>query len=131
MSYAEKRQPFEFTAQTKQEALQRSPVCEACGNPKNLHIDHILPVFFALKYPVFAIELIKSLANARVLCKSCHSKRNHYDTTEILSYVPVVVTRYVEGIRSSRETTINGTTNGVVFVAAEQLSLLGGATEGN
>lgn len=134
MSYADTRKPYEFSPQTKQEALLRSPVCEACGCPDNLHADHILPVFFACKYPVFALEIIRSLANCRILCANCHKKRNHYDTTEILSLVPVVVTRYVESIRNENtrnnrlrqgETTVNGRSHGVVYVAGEQLALDG------
>lgn len=100
MTYAEKRQPYEFSAQTKQEALNRSPVCEACGNPHNLNYDHILPIWFSLNFPIFTHELIRSLANCRILCRDCHSKRSHYDTTEILSLAPVVITRFVEHERN-------------------------------
>lgn len=103
MAYKEKRLPYEFDYETKCEALRRCPVCEGCGCPGTkdnpLQIDHIIPIFFALKYPVFALEAIKSTANARVLCKRCHEKRNHYDTTEILALAPVVITRFVEELR--------------------------------
>lgn len=130
-----KRAGYEFSAQTKQEALNRSPVCEACGNPTNLCYDHILPIWFTINYPVFATEIIRSLANCRILCRDCHKKRSHYDTTEILSLVPVVVTRYVEGIRNETarnrglrqgETTVKPGGNGVVFVGSPQLTLGGG-----
>ncbi len=100
MSYQERRQPYEFSYEVKKEAYEKQPVCEACGRPQSkdvrLQADHIIPVWFSLKYPVFAIPIINSLANLRILCPDCHSKRNHYDTTEILSLVPVVVTRFVE-----------------------------------
>lgn len=134
MSYADTRKPYEFSPQTKQEALLRSPVCEACGNPHNLHFDHILPCWFAINFPVFAQEIIRSLANCRILCLDCHKKRNHYDTTEILSLVPVVVTRYVESLRNENtrnnrlrqgEQSVNGRNSGVVYVAGEQLALDG------
>ena len=133
MSYADTRKPYEFSPQTKQEALLRSPVCERCGNPHNLNFDHIIPCWFAINFPVFATEIIKSLANCRILCTECHKKRGHYDSTEILSLAPVVITRFVESIRNESrnrgvwkgETTINGRSHGVVYVASEQLTLNG------
>jgi 5-methylcytosine-specific restriction endonuclease McrA len=106
VSYNEVRRPYEFDNETRQEALRLSNrTCEACGKPETQdetfhhHFDHIIPISFAIKYPVFALPLIKSLQNCRVLCPECHRKRNHYDSTEILSLVPVVVTRFVEAER--------------------------------
>jgi 5-methylcytosine-specific restriction endonuclease McrA len=100
MNHADRRRPFEFSYETKKEALLRSPVCEGCGKPESkdepLHADHVIPIWFAIKYPVFALEVINSLANCRILCKKCHEKRNHYDTTEILSLAHIVVIRFVE-----------------------------------
>jgi 5-methylcytosine-specific restriction endonuclease McrA len=108
MSYAEVRRPFEFDASTLTEAYRLAGgVCEACGKPDSkenpLNYDHILPISFCIKYQVFALPLVKSLANCRLLCHDCHRKRNHYDSTEILSLVPVVVTRFVEQERHKNE----------------------------
>lgn len=100
MTHSERRRPFEFSHNTKKEALERAHnVCEGCGKPgtkAKLEVDHLIPVFFALKYPLFAQEVIKSLANARVLCQECHSKRMHYEESEIMLLAYGVMNRFIE-----------------------------------
>lgn len=107
MSYNEVRRPYEFSYEVKKQAYEKQPVCEGCGHPQTesvrLHADHIIPVWFAIKYPVFATACINSIANLRILCPECHSRRNHYDTTEILALAQVVMIRFVEHERLKNE----------------------------
>lgn len=104
MSYAESRIPYEFSADTKKEAWSRQKVCEGCGAPHTkdnpLQADHIIPIWWGLKYNVFALEVIRSLSNLRILCRDCHSKRSHYDETEIMALANVVMIRFVEEERT-------------------------------
>lgn len=51
--------------------LERDKKCVICGNINNLQVDHIQPQSL---YP----DLVYSLDNARVLCKSCHLQTPTY-----------------------------------------------------
>lgn len=107
MSYAESRAPYEFSTETKREAWQRQKVCESCGRPHTkenpLHADHIIPVWFGLKYNVFSLEVLKSLSNLRILCRECHSRRAHYDETEIMALASIVMIRFIEQERNNAQ----------------------------
>ena len=52
---------------------RQSPQCEACGADDDLTIDHIIPVSEDR-------ALAFSLANLRVLCRSCNSSRGNRAT---------------------------------------------------
>lgn len=104
---SEHRKPYEFDRKTKLEALERSGnVCEGCGKPGSktrLEADHLVPVYFAIKYPIFAIEVIRSLANLRILCPDCHKKRMHYEESEIMLLAWGVMQRYLEQIKTTKQ----------------------------
>lgn len=76
------RAPYEFTQKTKIDALNKAHwQCEECGKKKSetkegyLEIDHRIPIWFVLSYfPTLAPAVVKSIANARVLCKDCHER---------------------------------------------------------
>lgn len=100
MTYAEKRQPYEFSAQTKQEALNRSPVCEACGNPGSyedtLILHHKIAIWFALENPCLAIGVLRSIANAQILHRSCHRKIHLQESRQYYQdIVPTVVSDWL------------------------------------
>lgn len=76
---------YEFTPDTKIDALKRSGFkCELCGVPKHeardgyLEIHHKLAIAAAINYyPSLAPALIRSIANAQVLCKDCHQQEDN------------------------------------------------------
>lgn len=83
---------YEFTAETKLEALRRSSLknkerlfcCEQCGKTKKqvgyLEIHHKLGIAVARRfYPQISAAVISSLANAEVLCPKCHDRRDVED----------------------------------------------------
>lgn len=78
MTERNKRKAYEFTRETKLEAINRSQCrCERCNKSiyednVRLEVHHRVPVFVAKMYPQFSLSVIKSLANAEVLCSSCH-----------------------------------------------------------
>jgi 5-methylcytosine-specific restriction endonuclease McrA len=94
----EHRDPYKFEYETKQKAKERCKnLCEGCGkNNASLEADHIIPIYFAIEYPVFAQAVIKSLANIRMLCHECHTKRMHYNEDEILLLAYAVLARFIE-----------------------------------
>lgn len=91
MTERNRRKAYEFTKKTKLEAINRSQCrCERCD--KSIHKDsirlevhHRVPVFVAKMYPQFSLSVIKSLANAEVLCSSCH-QAEHREKTDIEDY---------------------------------------------
>lgn len=88
------RTPMEFTDQTKLEALKRADFkCEDCGRTKAqlredgekgyFEIHHRLPIYIiASEFPELSLSVIKSLANAEVLCQKCHAERHRTTTFE-------------------------------------------------
>jgi 5-methylcytosine-specific restriction endonuclease McrA len=97
-----------FSEETKRLAKERAGnVCEGCGKPGSktrLEVDHLIPIWFAQHYPMFAPAVINSLANSRILCPDCHSKRMHYEVDEILMLAHGVMARYVEEIKGNKTT---------------------------
>lgn len=77
------RQPYEFSEETKRDALKRSENrCEECGvheADEQLYIHHILSCFIAKHRPELSPEMIRSLANARVLCSKHHREADRYN----------------------------------------------------
>lgn len=71
-----RRKRYEFDNQTKYEAKKRAGFrCEICGKPTNLEVHHRIAIWFARDYmPQLAASVIKSLANAEVLCSDCHKQ---------------------------------------------------------
>ncbi len=97
MSRNPDRNPYEFSQQIKEEALSRSNLrCEGCGRSakrRELQIHHIIPVWFAIQYPLFSIPLITSIANTKVLCLECHKQTMHYNEDEILMLAWIVLNK--------------------------------------
>src|SRR5690349_8455946 len=99
------RTPMEFSSETKLEALRRAKFrCECCGKSKEelkeageanyFEIHHILPLFIIdREFPELSLVAIKSLENARVLCKPCHLKVHHDGT----------MTQYIEHAQKLKE----------------------------
>lgn len=79
-----RRAGYEFPQEVKEEALRLSNYrCEVCGCRREdteqgfLTIHHVLPICIALKfYPEISGELIRSLANTKVLCRDCHEEQD-------------------------------------------------------
>ncbi len=84
MSKKTNRVGYEFSLDVKIQAFERSKYrCEVCGKkqietPENcLDIHHILGICLAKTYfPHISKQIIASLANAEVVCKTCHDKEN-------------------------------------------------------
>lgn len=80
------RTPYEFSKETKLEALRRAEwKCEKCGKPKRecregyLEIHHKLQVYLAIKYyPHIFPEVVASIDNAMVVCRDCHPHEDEY-----------------------------------------------------
>ena len=78
------RKPYEFTKQTKIDALRRDNwSCAECGKHKKntekgyLEIHHVLEIWFVIKYlPHISPTVVASLENAKCLCSSCHNKEH-------------------------------------------------------
>lgn len=74
---------YEFTEQIKGAALYRAGYkCEDCGvekaSDRRLNVHHKLGIAYALRYyPSVPPTLIRSLANAEVLCDQCHLKKDN------------------------------------------------------
>lgn len=83
------RELYEFSKATVLEALKRADwKCERCGKSKKevgmLYIHHKLAINIAIhQYPEIAPSVIKSICNAKCVCRECHmyedeeSKKNH------------------------------------------------------
>lgn len=88
--HKEKRAPYEFSSDVKLDALRRANWrCERCGKHKSetpegyLEIHHILAIGIVIKdYPQLAPAIVKSLANAEVLCCDCHTQI-HREITQV------------------------------------------------
>lgn len=98
-SWQKQREPYEFSGSVKKYALERAGwKCEECGKSKKdaqyLEIHHIVPIWWAIKYPVLAQIVIKSTANARALCQKCHKAR-HEQRTEYLEETERLVFSYL------------------------------------
>lgn len=86
--HKEKRAPYEFSPEVKLDALKRAHWrCERCGKHKSetpegyLEIHHILAIGIVIKdYPQLAPAIVKSLANAKVLCCDCHTQIHREET---------------------------------------------------
>lgn len=76
------REHYEFSKATRIEALRRAEYrCEQCGKSDKevgkLFIHHKLMIEMAARYyQDISCEVIKSLANAEVLCDHCHKVRD-------------------------------------------------------
>ena len=56
-------------------------VCKECGSKSNLEIDHINPGLKQSRVSPLSqgfSKTISELDNLQLLCKSCHTKRTHY-----------------------------------------------------
>jgi 5-methylcytosine-specific restriction endonuclease McrA len=56
-------------------------ICKECGSKSNLEIDHINPGLKQNRVSPLSqgfSKTISELDNLRLLCKSCHSRRTHY-----------------------------------------------------
>lgn len=100
MTYKEKRLPYEFDYETKQEALRRSPVCEGCGKPETKEdpfvVHHKIAIWFALENPCLIPEVLRSIQNAQTLHRSCHHKLHRQESRKYYQeVVPVVVSAWL------------------------------------
>jgi 5-methylcytosine-specific restriction endonuclease McrA len=94
----EYRRPYEFSNQTKQEALSRAEnKCDHCGKEtKDLSIHHLVSIWFAIETKCLATEAIKSLSNAAALCRECHQGLHTRDTRAFYEEVaPMVLAAYL------------------------------------
>jgi 5-methylcytosine-specific restriction endonuclease McrA len=80
---------LEFPAATKAEAWALCEGrCTECGKKSSkkhpIEAHHIIPIHWAIQHPEFAPEMIRSLANLKYLCPSCHKKadRENYQRTD-------------------------------------------------
>ena len=94
----EYRRPFEFSKETKKEALRRAEnKCDHCGQEtKELSIHHLISIWWAIETKCLAVEVIKSVANASALCKDCHNDLHTRDTRSFYEEVaPMVLAAYL------------------------------------
>lgn len=71
---------YKFNKETKEKAIERANYkCECCGlelnkeDSQKAEVHHLLPIWVILNfYPKMSANLIRSLANAVVLCHDCH-----------------------------------------------------------
>ena len=101
-SWQRQREPYEFSNSVKKYALERAGwKCEECGKSKKdaqyLEIHHIVPIWWAIKYPILAQIVIKSTANAQALCKECHTER-HKERTEYFEETELLLSSYMRFI---------------------------------
>jgi len=74
------RKYYKFNKETKEAAIERAAYkCECCGlefnkeDSQKAEVHHLLPIWIILNhYPRMSANLIRSLANAVVLCHDCH-----------------------------------------------------------
>jgi len=106
-----KRPPeMEFPRETKVDALRNADwKCEMCGVKKKeteqgfLEIHHILPVYIAVKYyPHVSAVAIRSLANAEVLCVSCHHKRHEWEDFAEYNEQAIKLIEYNQVLKNAR-----------------------------
>lgn len=97
----ESREPYNFSYETKIKALERSRYrCEQCGRThsrKNqLEVHHVVAIWFAREVPALALQVITSIANAKVLCHSCHNEEHRTESrNKYQSIAPVVLQEYL------------------------------------
>lgn len=81
------RTPYEFSPETKLEALRRTDFCCAdCGTPKRetergyLEIHHRIPIWAFHYNPELFVgvtaDILTSVENARPLCHPCHREKD-------------------------------------------------------
>ena len=74
------RKEYEFTGQTKREALEAQNYrCDGCGTEDKrtgrLQAHHVVAIWFAREMGISSL-LIKSLENCVCLCQKCHTERH-------------------------------------------------------
>lgn len=87
MSRESYRKHYEFDRNTRYEAYRRAQgQCEICGTSDGLECHHILGVWYAVNFhPEISAVVIKSLANAQIVCQSCHEDIHTGDDDERLT----------------------------------------------
>lgn len=93
------RRYYKFSSEVRDAALTNAGFrCEWCGTKRELGLDHIVPIFLAARMRCLSAEVIRSLANARCLCDSCHKKRHEeeLDEQKIGLLVQALLARYAE-----------------------------------
>ena len=94
----EYRKIYEFSPQTKKEALSRAENrCDHCGKEtKELSIHHFISIWWAIETQCLATEVIKSLSNAAALCRECHSETHKQESRAFYEDVaPMVLASYL------------------------------------
>ncbi len=83
----------DFSKWTKEHALERSDhKCEKCGSAENLQVHHILGIWLALNNcPEITKEMIKSLANAEVVCAKCHEHEDQLSQQNYAIYAQALL----------------------------------------
>lgn len=107
-SHHDRRAPYEFDPATKMEALKNKCLCDECGLPATkddpFECDHEIAIWWARENPVFAIEVIRSIANLQILHRSCHKKKHEKESR--LYYqekAKVVLERYLDKVVDHRK----------------------------
>lgn len=69
-------------------ARRASPFCESCGSVESLTVDHVVP-------KSVCPELVHSLENCRVLCRTCNSRRGvKFAAEEVQAVIDRLTTAY-------------------------------------
>lgn len=104
VEYKSNRKQYEFDFSTKQEALEKAGYrCEWCeaqdSRTNRLEVDHAIAIWFARENPALTVEVIKSIANATVLCHECHADKHLQESRRYYAdLAPTVLAKYLENI---------------------------------
>jgi 5-methylcytosine-specific restriction endonuclease McrA len=102
MRKGDNRTPYEFSLETKREALARHDYkCVDCGaeddRTNRLQLDHEIAIWFARENPALTVEVIRSIANCVPRCARCHSEKHKRESRKMYQELaPVVLQRYLE-----------------------------------
>lgn len=107
MANSRSREPYNFDFHTKHERLSTVKNCEICGKPPTrddpFEADHIVAIWFAIENPCLAAEVIKSVANMRIVHRSCHRDLHLNESRRTYTEMaPIVLQRYLDMIVNHR-----------------------------
>ena len=98
------REGYNFPYEIKKEAFERSGYrCEVCGaqddETNRLEVDHTIAIWFARETNCLSAEVIKSIANATVLCHQHHREKHSHESRQYYAELaPTVLISYLEKV---------------------------------